>query len=667
MADDLDAHYERAGQYWGVDPDILRAVHQVEDPSGDPAARSRAGAVGHMQIMPATAHAIGIDPHDPVQSIYGGARVLRENMDRYGNLPDALRAYNGGTDRSKWGNDETMTYPHKVADRYAALKAPGDDPFAGPGTEARPSTSGPQPAPNRDAFSSMFGADHDASSSQAAKESAFDSVFGHEMSSSIPQAAHAHQGTWYGNMVQFARDVDHAARNQFLRTGVEAIDDIPGVHGFLKGTALDLSARHAGLDREDQATASRDATGATANEAGRFLSNALMAGAATELGMGAIGAGGGALARAAGGPAGRAIQAGTNALTGAGGRLTHATSGAAQGYAVNALAGGDPVTGAALGGALGVGLPLAARGVQAIADKASKAGARIINHLAPDEIPAATGEGVAARGPTDGTVPSDAVGPSGDMPNSGASPSGPPPEAIKLGIFSSPKDAEKLADTIWNHYQQGGPVALVRSKIPGVQLTASQASGNPGLALAERNRRANNPNPFTALDQQNTEARNAFARDVIGTEDQLQAAEAARSAAEAGNREQAFGNQQPVDVTAVRQHLARLIDDNKGRETVQAPLIRVLKQVNAVAGEDGTAMPDRLWNVRKYLGDIVSPAARGTDQSGHAAAAQLLELKPTIVDTIEKGAPGFKNYSALYEQMSRPIDAMRFLQSRNLT
>ncbi|MBB2170245.1 hypothetical protein HLH36_18170, partial [Gluconacetobacter aggeris] len=37
------------------------------------------------------------------------------------------------------------------------------------------------------------------------------------------------------------------------------------------------------------------------------------------------------------------------------------------------------------------------------------------------------------------------------------------------------------------------------------------------------------------------------------------------------------------------------------------------------------------------------------------------------VDTIEKGAPGFKNYSALYEQMSRPIDAMRFLQSRNLT
>ncbi|MBO1362104.1 hypothetical protein J2D73_20215, partial [Acetobacter sacchari] len=163
------------------------------------------------------------------------------------------------------------------------------------------------------------------------------------------------------------------------------------------------------------------------------------------------------------------------------------------------------------------------------------------------------------------------------------------------------------------------------------------------------------------------EARNAYAQKVIGTEDQLQAAEAARSAIEGQNRDAAFGNQQPVDVTPIRQHLARLIDDNRGRETVQTPLKNVLGQLNSVAEEDGTALPEHLWNVRKYMGDIIAPAARGTKQSGHAAVSQLMDLKPTVTDTIEQGAPGFQNYAKAYEELSRPIDAMRFLQSRNLT
>lgn len=666
MADDLGAHYERAGQYWGVDPDILRAVHQVEDPSGDPAARSRAGALGHMQIMPATAQAIGIDPRDPVQSIYGGARVLRENMDRYGNLPDALRAYNGGTDRSKWGNDETMAYPHKVADRYAALKAPGDDPFAGPGTDAGAGLSGPERGapPTQDAFGSMFGTDHGGGAHPGAKESAFDGMFGHEAASAIPPEAHAHQGSWYGNMAQFAQDMDHAARNQLMRVGTDAIDHIPGVHGLLKGTALDLQARRAGLDREDQSAAERDGSGATANESGRFLTNALLASAATELGAGALGAAGGALAGALPGTAGRLVQAGTNALTGGGGALTRVTSGAAQGAAANALSGGDPMTGAALGGALGAGLPLASRGARAVANRASPIGSRVLNHLDPETQEAASAAGASPAADT--AIPG-AEASQGAATASAPPPSSPAPEAIRLGLLASPKDADKLAARVWTDYQKGGPVALVQSKIPGVQLTASQATGNAGLAQLERVRRAANPSPFTALEQQNSEARNAFARDVIGTEDQLQAAEAARSAIEAEHRNAAFGNQQPVDVTPIRQHLARLIDDNRGRDTVQQPLIGVMRQIGAVADENGNALPEHLWNVRKYMGDIISPAARGTAQSGHAAASQLLDLKPTITDAIEEGAPGFKAYAQRYEELSRPIDAMRFLQSRNLT
>lgn len=193
MADDLDRHYEGAGQYWNVSPDLLRAIHGVEDPSGGPDAVSKSGAIGHMQFMPDTAHRLGINPHDPVQAIYGAARLLRENLDRYGNVPDALRAYNAGTDKSHWGNAETMAYPQKVASNYPALPAP--DPFEGGGVDA--GEGGSVARAPKDAFSNMFG----SSSAQTEKPhdapDAFGAVFGSEDKGDLPAAAHAHHGTWY--------------------------------------------------------------------------------------------------------------------------------------------------------------------------------------------------------------------------------------------------------------------------------------------------------------------------------------------------------------------------------------------------------------------------------------------------------------------------------------
>lgn len=676
MADNLDQHYERAGKYWGVDPTLLRAVHMVEDPGGDPDVKSRAGAVGHMQIMPATAQSLGIDPHDPVQSIYGGARVLRENLDRYGNVPDALRAYNSGTDRTKWGNPETMAYPQKVATQYAGLQS-GDDPFAGPGTSVSPDRKESAP-PGTEEFDKMFGDSYEGHSHPAPKKAdtaEFDNVFGHEEDSSLPMRAHAHQGTWLGNLAEFGRSADEAAQNELHRGALFVASKIPGLKYAMAGTSLDLDDRRTALDAADQAIA---AAHPNALGAGRAL-------AKTEAGvMGAmianpfLAAAGGEAAGTIGGTAGRTIQAGTNLLIGNGGLPVRIASGALQGGTIAGLEGENPLWGAAAG-ALGVPvLEGAGSALRYAGGKLGNAATSMINRLAPSvgrnalEPAAASPEASSAAteaGSSGSHSSSPETGGAGTEAGGGSDSTAPqvPPEAIRLGLFSKPKDAEKLAQLILEDSQKGGPVQLVQSKIPGVHFTASQATGNPGLALIERQRRAANPNLFTAREQENTAARNAYAQKVIGTPEQLEVAEAARNAAEVQHREAAFSDEQPVDVTPIRQHLARLIDDNTGRETVQQPLINVLRAINAVADKDGLAMPGKLWNVRKFMGDMVAPRARGTASDGQAAVSQLLDLKPTVTDAINSGAPGFDRYLQQYEELSRSIDAMRHLQSANLT
>ncbi|MBW1741019.1 MAG: lytic transglycosylase domain-containing protein [Deltaproteobacteria bacterium] len=99
-ADEYDMYIREAAYRHGVSFSLIKAVIKVES-NFDPYAVSRAGAIGLMQIMPDTAKALGvIDPFDPRENIFGGARYLKKLLRQFqGSLPLTLAAYNAGPNK----------------------------------------------------------------------------------------------------------------------------------------------------------------------------------------------------------------------------------------------------------------------------------------------------------------------------------------------------------------------------------------------------------------------------------------------------------------------------------------------------------------------------------------------------------------------------------------
>lgn len=119
----FDAVIESAARKQGVPPALVKAVVAAESAFRVDVV-SHKGAMGLMQLMPATAKALGVEePFRAADNIHGGARYLRAMHDRYGSWSHALAAYNAGpraVDRYRGipPYRETRTYVKRVLTYY---------------------------------------------------------------------------------------------------------------------------------------------------------------------------------------------------------------------------------------------------------------------------------------------------------------------------------------------------------------------------------------------------------------------------------------------------------------------------------------------------------------------------------------------------------------------
>lgn len=151
---DLKAEVAAAAERHGVPVDLALGVAHQES-RFDPSARSKAGAVGVMQLMPGTARDLKVNRYDALQNIDGGVRYLKQQLDAFGDPRMAVAAYNAGPGAVRQHKGvppyaETQDYVRKILGEAPSFD-PDDFEIVDPGT-APPVKAAPSAATAEGAF-----------------------------------------------------------------------------------------------------------------------------------------------------------------------------------------------------------------------------------------------------------------------------------------------------------------------------------------------------------------------------------------------------------------------------------------------------------------------------------------------------------------------------------
>jgi hypothetical protein len=622
-----DQLFEQAGRQFNVDPALLRAQMQIES-GGNPSAQSEKGAQGLMQIIPETQKALGVtNPNDPKQSIYAAAELMAQNLDRYGNVADAVRAYHGGTDQANWG-PKTQAYANNVVSAYTGgarrAPAPADEDFAA-ADFAMPTSSASAPA-EEDFAAQDFAAPAEKTPSSASSPV----VAAQGTESSLPQgdkgsllnpvnAIQALGAQGISNANALGRGISDVldAPSEWLAAGAEK----SGLTGLLGRAGINMPTEAQQIEINKQSRAdymARNPEDGLQETISRVGGNILGTAAPVAKAGQVLAQGGNALLGAVRGTpaiagAAPALQAAGNFVSGGGGMLSRMANLGAQGGAGAALLSGASDTPLieqiGTGAALGAAVPAVAGGI--------RAGAGTIKALAQP--------------------------------------------------FYEKGQAAVAQNTLQRLAGKGPTAPDLTEYVPGSSPTLAQATKNPMLAALERSSESSAPLEFGAIKEANNAARVAHLDSVRGDAQTLAAAIATRDTQALPLLDKAMQGAKPASPSAVIKTIDDILDGPQGqRDSVKSALGNIRNKIEP-NGKLSVTDPAQLYGIRKSINDQLETVAGRDNSSAAQASKELIQVRDALDEAIEGGAPGFRQYLKDYAELSKPVSAQSYLQNLKFT
>lgn len=215
-----------------------------------------------------------------------------------------------------------------------------------------------------------------------------------------------------------------------------------------------------------------------------------------------------------------------------------------------------------------------------------------------------------------------------------------------------------------------------------------QTTGNPGINGLIRYLSTSTPYGeavFGAFRAAQLALRRTFTKNLVGTPDDLVERQAARAANTQQNYDAAFGPGQTSSVSPqpVLDKIEQILRSPEGVRSVVGDPLRQIRDMfyekdpltgklplDANGNPIRTLMtdPERLYKVRQDINDSMrNPMANSTLPDARGASHVLGEVLHSLDDTIASGAPNYPEYMKQYAAQSKEINAMKFLQGRNLT
>lgn len=223
----------------------------------------------------------------------------------------------------------------------------------------------------------------------------------------------------------------------------------------------------------------------------------------------------------------------------------------------------------------------------------------------------------------------------------------------------------KLANTTLQDFA-GSPLSVGAHEIvPGSTPTLAEATGNANIATLQRSARDLNPQPFTALEAKNSQARSDLLDKHAGTSQDVDAAQASLDAQAKNVVSTIFKPGQKVDTAPVVSEIDNILEGPGGKRTaVQGALTKLrTKLVN----KDGSleSDPETVYNsARKEIGDMLS--GKSDSKADQAASRELMNVRDVLDERMTKAVPGFDSYLSDYSSAAKPIEAAKYLQGLNL-